>query len=162
MGGIDVKSVSVGGKLGNVEDFIIATGSSARHIRKMSQAVVQALKSRDLKSAMGYTGAEGDKDDDWLLIDCDDRVVHLMLPQTRKALALEAHWAAENKRPEVIWSPDESLYEANFNRLLEQHPVPEEWDAAADEAAELRDTSLSAIAKESELKKKHGTNLGEL
>lgn len=157
MGAIDVKVVSVAGKLDSVEDFIIVSGSSTRHIRKMSQAIVQALKSRKLTKTMGYTGAEGARDDDWLLVDCQDRVVHLMLPNTRKALKLEEHWAEGNKRPVVVWSANEQEYEANFNKLLEKHPVPEEWDEQDDKNV----SALSGVTKEHDLKK-HGTHLGEL
>lgn len=38
------------------------------------------LRSRKLKQAMGRKGAEGEKDDDWLAVDCYDLVVHFMLP----------------------------------------------------------------------------------
>lgn len=31
---------------------------------------------------LGATGAEGDKDDDWLLVDCGTFLVHVMLPGT--------------------------------------------------------------------------------
>ena len=40
------------------------------------------LKSRELFEVMGSKGAEGDKNDDWLLIDCHTFLVHLMLPGT--------------------------------------------------------------------------------
>ena len=38
------------------------------------------LRSRKLKQAMGRKGAEGEKDDDWLAVDCFDLVVHFMMP----------------------------------------------------------------------------------
>jgi ribosome-associated protein len=151
MGAIDVKSVPISGTLDNIEEFIIASGSSTRHIRKMSQAIVQALKSRNITKAMGYTGAEGAKDDDWLLIDCFDRVVHLLLPKTRASLQLEQHWAKDHQRPTVVWKANGNEYEANFEKMLEKHPVPESWEQVDEESA--------GPTKEN---KKNYTDLGEL
>ena len=41
---------------------------------------MEQLKKRELNEVMGSQGAEGDKNDDWLLIDCHNIFVHLMLP----------------------------------------------------------------------------------
>lgn len=150
MGGMDIKSVQINA-LGNINEFIIASGSSTRHLRKMSQAIVRALKDRGITKAMGFSGAEGAKDDDWLLIDCYDKVVHLMLPQTRKSLQLEAHWAEGNQRPQVTWNDKDNEYEANFEKVLEAYPVPEAWDETAEE--------LSTLTKEN---RKNYNDLGEL
>jgi len=150
MGGIDVKSVPISA-LDNIKEFIIVSGSSTRHLRKMSQAIVSALKARGITKAMGYSGAEGAKDDDWLLIDCYDRVVHLMLPTTRKSLQLEQHWAEDHARPQVTWTDRDSDYEANFEKVLEANPVPEAWDETAEE--------LTTLTKES---RKNYNDLGEL
>jgi len=150
MGGMDVHSVPINA-LDNIQEFIIASGSSTRHLRKMSQAIVSALKARGITKAMGYSGAEGAKDDDWLLIDCYDRVVHLMLPETRRSLRLEQHWAEGNARPQVTWTDRENEYEANFEKILEANPVPEAWDEAGEES--------STLTKES---RKNYNDLGEL
>ena len=43
---------------------------------------INQLVSREIKTAPSYTGFEGGEpgDDDWLLVDCDNIVVHVMLP----------------------------------------------------------------------------------
>jgi ribosomal silencing factor RsfS len=38
------------------------------------------LKERDLRHAIGSTGAEGGEDDDWLIVDCYDSCIHFMMP----------------------------------------------------------------------------------
>jgi ribosome-associated protein len=120
-------------KLDSISEFVVATGRSTRHLRKMSDSIVTALKSRNLRQALGYKGAEGEKDDDWLLIDCHNVVVHLMLPGTRKAIDLEAHWSTDqNARPSVTFSHNEDAYEKSFESLLEQYPVPDNYNASAD------------------------------
>lgn len=137
LGGEDVIAMPLSDKLDTITDMIIATGRSSRHIKKMSDAVVQALKSRNLRIAPGYTGAEGEKDDDWLVVDTYNCAVHLMLPTTRKCLDLEKHWAPGNQRPFITYTQNESRMEKEFETLLEQYPVPDEYNEllqAQDEA----------------------------
>ena len=85
--------------------------------------------ARKLKIAPGYKGAEGENDDDWLVIDCHNVVVHLLLPNVRKAIALEEHWGQE-KQPCVQFSGNEVEYDKEFDRLLEKHPVPANYNPA--------------------------------
>lgn len=42
---------------------------------------------------MGCTGAEGRECDDWMLVDCDNLIVHVMIEETRRELDLEAYWS---------------------------------------------------------------------
>lgn len=39
------------------------------------------------------TGAEGYDCDDWMLVDCDNMIVHVMMEETRQELDLEAYWS---------------------------------------------------------------------
>lgn len=41
---------------------------------------------------MGITGAEGIDCDDWMLVDCDNLIVHFMTTEARQELDLETHW----------------------------------------------------------------------
>lgn len=124
LGGGEVNILKLNQKLDTITEFIFATGKSTRHLRKMSDTVVKALKARDLRHTPGFTGAEGGKDDDWIIVDCHNCAVHLMLYETRVALDLEAHWSAK-KRPQAVYSRDADQYEESFEALLEQYPVPE-------------------------------------
>ena len=97
MGGEDVMVVKLLEKLDTISELVIVTGRSIRQIRKLANMVVHALKSRNLVQALGITGAEGGKEDDWLLVDCHNCVVHFMLPSTRVELDLESHWGKLNQ-----------------------------------------------------------------
>ena len=64
----------------------------------MAETLVMILQRRNLQEAPGYTGYEvGPKEyDDWLLIDCYNIIVHIMLPATRYAIDLESHWSEKS------------------------------------------------------------------
>eukprot|EP01035_Chromulina_nebulosa_P018915 gene18915-24719_t len=114
--------------LDTLNTMIIATGNSTRHLEKMSDALVKALKARNLRRAPGMFGPEGEKDDDWLYIDCYNIAVHLMLSDIRKILNLEDHWAPGNIRPCLSDVNSEKEYEKQFDLLLEKYPVPYEYN----------------------------------
>lgn len=56
------------------------------------------MKKRKLVKAAGITGAEGYDCDDWMLVDCDNLMVHFMSHECRQELDLENYW--EMARPE--------------------------------------------------------------
>lgn len=86
----DLLAIDVRG-LSSLSDYIvIASGTSSRHLHAMAENLVAALKNR------GYQplGVEGRKDSDWVLVDTNDVIVHLMLPQARDFYNLEKLWDA--------------------------------------------------------------------
>jgi ribosome-associated protein len=133
-GGEDVRVMDVKGRLDTIRTFVIASGRSSRHLRKMGDSVVSALKARGLRQAPGFTGIEGDKEDDWMLVDCYNIAVNLMLPATRTALNIEDHWSREEK-PSVAFTGDSKEYDARFEELLEQFPVPEAYSRSREDGA---------------------------
>ena len=84
------------------------------------------MKSRNIKQPKETEGIEGAKNDDWQLVDCNSFLVHLMLPATRKAIALEAHWSQE-EMPTLPYCLNDTAYEAEFERLLDKYPCPEDY-----------------------------------
>jgi ribosome-associated protein len=70
------------------DTFIILSGRSDRQVRSIAEAVVHALKS----SGEQPLGIEGMDDGNWVLIDCNDAIVHVFDPETREQYDLERLW----------------------------------------------------------------------
>jgi ribosome-associated protein len=73
--------------------FIIASGTSSRHLDSMSEDLVIALKQKNISSSLSGKGNnyEGMLCN-WVLIDVGDVVVHLFKPETREFYDLEKLW----------------------------------------------------------------------
>lgn len=92
---LDIQTIDVSGRSPLADFLVIASGSSSRHVKSMSENLVIKLKSVDWPPL----GVEGDRDAEWVLVDLNDIIVHLMLPQTRAFYNLEKLWeAAEDRR----------------------------------------------------------------
>ena len=77
-------------KLTEVTDLmLIASGTSTRHVAALAQNVVEKAKA----SGLHPRGVEGGDNADWVLVDLDDIVVHIMLPEARALYDLERLWA---------------------------------------------------------------------
>ena len=76
-------------KLTDITDFmVIASGTSHRHVHAMAERVLEAARQKQLRPI----GIEGEAENDWILMDYADVVVHLMMPQTREFYSLERLW----------------------------------------------------------------------
>jgi ribosome-associated protein len=89
----DMKAVNVKvfdvRKVTDVSDcMILASGTSDRHVRSIADRVVERAK------AAGYRpmGVEGERDGEWVLVDLNDVIVHVMLPRVREFYGLEELW----------------------------------------------------------------------
>lgn len=82
---IDLKSKS------SIADYlIIVSGSSARQVGAMADAVYKELKKIGIKPHI-----EGMPQGDWVLVDAGDVVVHLFRPEVRAFYNLEKMWGVE-------------------------------------------------------------------
>ena len=73
----------------SVENMIVATGTSNRHVKSLANNVVDEM----LKVGIKPHGVEGLTDGEWVLVDLVDVVVHVMLAQTRKFYEIERLWS---------------------------------------------------------------------
>ena len=88
MKALDVKFLDVRG-LTDIADFmVIASGTSDRHVRSVAQRVVEKAKEAGFRPH----GIEGQQDGDWVLIDLNEMIVHVMLPRVREFYGLEKLW----------------------------------------------------------------------
>ncbi len=77
-------------KLTAVTDYmIVASGTSNRHVKALADAVAE--KSR--KAGHRPLGIEGAIGSEWVLLDLQDTLVHVMLPRVREFYNLEKLWS---------------------------------------------------------------------
>ena len=88
MKALEVKFLDVRG-LTDIADFmVIASGTSDRHVRSVAQRVVEKAKEAGIRPH----GVEGQQDGDWVLIDLNEMIIHVMLPRVREFYGLEKLW----------------------------------------------------------------------
>ena len=71
------------------DTFVIASGSSDRHVRSIVEGIEEALRLRGEKPI----GIEGMEEARWVLIDADDAIVHVFLRDVRLHYDLERLWS---------------------------------------------------------------------
>ena len=74
----------------SVTDYmIVASGTSNRHVNALVETVAEKAK------AAGYRpiGVEGEDGGEWVLLDLQDALVHVMLPKVREFYNLEKLWS---------------------------------------------------------------------
>ena len=91
---IDILVIDVSGKSPLTERLVIASGNSTRHVKSMSENLVVKAKA----AGCPPLGVEGAREGEWVLVDLNDVIVHLMLPQTRAFYNLEKLWEASADR----------------------------------------------------------------
>jgi ribosome-associated protein len=89
---IDVQLIDVSGQNPLTELFVIASGSSSRHVKSMADNLIIKAKSAGCQPL----GVEGQRNAEWVLVDLNDVIVHLMLPQTRAFYNIEKLWDASS------------------------------------------------------------------
>ena len=82
-------------KITTVTSFmVIASANSIRQTKALAHNVCEKMKSLDVH----INGVEGEKEGEWVLVDVDDVIVHIMLPTTRAYYSLEQLWAEPPKK----------------------------------------------------------------
>ena len=71
-------------------DFlVIASGTSSRHVKSLADHVAHEMKA---KHGVGALGSEGADAAEWVLVDFDSVVLHVMQPPIREFYDLERLW----------------------------------------------------------------------
>ena len=69
--------------------MIVASGTSSRHVK----ALVDNVSDQAKKAGHRPVGVEGEAGSEWVLLDLQDALVHVMLPKVREFYNLEKLWS---------------------------------------------------------------------
>lgn len=76
--------------LTTVTDYmIVASGTSNRHVQALVDNVAEKAKAAGHRPI----GVEGEEGGEWVLLDLQDALVHVMLPKAREFYNLEKLWS---------------------------------------------------------------------
>ncbi len=91
MKAVNVKVMDVRGLTDIADVMVVASGTSDRHVRSIADRVIQKAK----ESGFRPLGIEGAREGEWVLVDLQDIIVHVMLPRVREFYSLERMWETE-------------------------------------------------------------------
>lgn len=88
--GNDIRVIDVRAKTSMTDYFVIASGTSNRHVNSLADRVLDKVKEHDYC----LMGIEGKETGEWVLVDIGDAIVHVMQRDTREFYQLEKLWQA--------------------------------------------------------------------
>ena len=96
--GFDISVMDVR-KLTNMTSYmIVCSATSSRQAKAIGDNVREKMKEKNY----AIRGTEGEKEGEWVLVDLNDIVVHIMVPTTRAYYNLEQLWGdAEARRGHI-------------------------------------------------------------
>ncbi|MEM7452128.1 MAG: ribosome silencing factor [Pseudomonadota bacterium] len=84
----DIRLIDVRHLTSMTDYMVVASGTSDRHVKSVASSVVSMLKAAGRRPL----GVEGENDGEWVLVDLQDALVHVMLPRIRDFYNLEKLW----------------------------------------------------------------------
>ena len=97
----DLRVLDVRGLTAVTDYLLVASGTSDRHVRSMADNLVKDAKEAGHRPI----GIEGQESGEWVLVDLNDIVVHLMQPRVREFYKLEDLWTV-GADDELAQTPD--------------------------------------------------------
>lgn len=85
----NVIALDVEGVCPIAEAMVIATASSARHAKGLADRLTELFSEHNLE----FLGIEGFRGGEWILLDCNDVVVHIFQEDARRLYDLEGLWS---------------------------------------------------------------------
>jgi len=90
----DIKPIDVRGVTGITDFMVVASGTSDRHCKSLADRVVERAQEAGVRPL----GVEGEASGEWILVDLQDVIVHVMQPRVRDFYNLEKLWDMAGKR----------------------------------------------------------------
>ena len=81
----NIKEISLVGKGAYTDNLLIATGTSSSHVQSIADKVCTYLS----KAGLVIDGIEGTPNNQWVIVDAGDIVVHVFLEETRELYNIE-------------------------------------------------------------------------
>lgn len=85
----DVQALDVSSYSSAFEGIILASAQGRRHSRALADSLLNQVKENGLE----YLGMEGYQEGEWILLDLNDIIVHIFIPETRLFYNFEGFWA---------------------------------------------------------------------
>jgi len=89
--GQNITVLDVIGKTSVTDFMVLATSTSERHAKALSDYVVEKVKANGFMPL----GVEGQQGSDWVLVDLGDVILHVMTAQAREFYQLEKLWSVD-------------------------------------------------------------------
>jgi ribosome-associated protein len=93
MKAVNIKLLDVRGLTDIADAMIVASGTSDRHVRAIADRVIEKVRDTGRRPL----GVEGQRDGEWVLVDLQDVLLHVMLPRVREFYAIEQLWEMPEK-----------------------------------------------------------------
>jgi ribosome-associated protein len=87
--GLDIIKLNVHDMTSVTDWMIVASGTSSRHVQALVDNVAEKAKAAGHRPI----GIEGESGGEWVLLDLQDALVHVMLPKVREFYNLEKLWS---------------------------------------------------------------------
>ena len=87
--GLDIIKLDVSNMTTVTDWMVVASGTSSRHVLALVENVAEKAKAAGHRPS----GIEGESGGEWVLLDLQDALVHVMLPKIREFYNLEKLWS---------------------------------------------------------------------
>lgn len=110
---LNIKIINVKGKTVITDAFVVATGTSERHVKALADYVAIKVK----ENGGEVLGVEGEQGADWVLVDLGDVVLHVMTAPTREFYQLEKLWEGDFRENKDAGALTQELFHKNRSEV---------------------------------------------
>ncbi len=93
----DVAVIDLQGRGAFTDAMLVATATSVRHAQSLADGVNRLCGEKNYE----YLRMDGYSVGQWILVDCNDFIVHIFLAETRSMYQLESLWSVPSSREEM-------------------------------------------------------------